>query len=105
MPLRHPERLPPRPEGRTLWQLLPRNSARRVLFLLLALGGVLFLRSTGGGGFRGLVDAMAPPKPDAARAAPPPPAPGEPAVYRLRVGPAPASPSPRTAGGPDAGRP
>jgi hypothetical protein len=48
-PYRH-TKLPPPPElgDKTLWQYLPRQSVRRVFFLLLALGAVLVIRATGG---------------------------------------------------------
>jgi hypothetical protein len=63
MPLRRFDKLPPPPEmgERTIWQLLPRQSVRRVLFLLLALGAVLFIKSTGGGSFGQLLNSVAPP--------------------------------------------
>jgi hypothetical protein len=63
MPLRRFDKLPPPPEmgERTIWQLLPRQSVRRVLFLLLALGAVLFIKSTGGGSFSNLLNSVAPP--------------------------------------------
>jgi hypothetical protein len=50
MPLYRHTKLPPPPElgDKTLWQYLPRQSVRRVFFLLLALGGVLVIRATGG---------------------------------------------------------
>lgn len=58
MPLYRHTKLPPPPElgGRTLWQYLPRNSGRRVLFLLIAFGAVLFLKRSGGWSFGGLLD-------------------------------------------------
>jgi hypothetical protein len=50
MPLYRHTKAPPPPElgAKTLWQYLPRQSVRRVFFLLLALGAVLVLRATGG---------------------------------------------------------
>jgi hypothetical protein len=73
-------KLPPPPElgQKTVWQSLPRHTTRRVLFLLIALGAVLFLKSTGGGSFAGLLDAVAPPpKPIGANPAAP--------TYHLQV--------------------
>jgi hypothetical protein len=69
LPTKLQTKLPPAPEigQKTLWQSLPRQSTRRVLFLLIALGAVLFLKATGGGSFGGLLDAVAPP-PGARRA-------------------------------------
>jgi hypothetical protein len=76
MPLYRHTKLPPPPElgERRFWDYLPRNSARRVLFLLIAFGAVLFLKHSGGWTFGGLLAG-----------APPPPAPsaGEAPVYHL----------------------
>jgi hypothetical protein len=70
-----PSKLPPPPElgEKTLWQYIPRQSKRRVLFLLIALGVVIFLKESGvgslgggsgsasGGTWGGLFGAPAPP--------------------------------------------
>jgi hypothetical protein len=60
MPLIRPSKLPPPPElgEKTLWDYFPRRVLRRVFFMLLALGAVLFLRSSGGGSFGGLFDPI-----------------------------------------------
>ena len=77
MPLHgHSKPPPPHLGDKSLWQYLPRQSTRRVLFLLFALGAVLFLKRSGGWSVGGLLDA--------------PPAGGEPAgtgapTYHLRV--------------------
>jgi hypothetical protein len=57
MPLYRHTKLPPPPElgEKTLWQYLPRNSGRRVLFLLIAFGAVLVLKHAGGWTFGGLL--------------------------------------------------
>jgi hypothetical protein len=82
MPLIRYTKLPPPPEmgGKTLWQSLPKQSVRRVFFLLLALGAVLFLRGSGGS-FGGLFDAIGAGRPGAAPGAPASP------VYHIRVTP------------------
>jgi len=58
MPLYRHTKLPPPPElgEKTFWQYLPRNTARRVLFLLIAFGAVLFLKRSGAWTFGGLLD-------------------------------------------------
>jgi hypothetical protein len=68
---------PPPPElgDKSLWQYLPRQSTRRVLFLLLALGAVIFLKRSGGWSLGGLLDAS--PVGDPAAAGAP--------TYHLRV--------------------
>jgi hypothetical protein len=74
---------PPAPPERSFWTLMPRQSVRRVLFLLLALAGILFIKRTGGLSFGNLLDAVGP-------ASPAPRAPGaaqEPPVYHLKVTP------------------
>jgi hypothetical protein len=61
MPLYRHTKLPPPPEPgeKSFWQYLPRQSGRRVFFLLLALGAVLVLRATGGfSKFGSLFDAI-----------------------------------------------
>lgn len=78
---------PDAPE-RSFWELLPRRNLRRALFLVLVLLAVMALRRTGGGAFRGLLDAMAPPP-----APGPGGAPGGEGFQRLRVAPAPSPPS------------
>ena len=57
MPLFRHTKLPPPPElgEKTFWDYFPRQASRRVLFLLIALGAVLFLKNTGGS-FGGLFD-------------------------------------------------
>lgn len=54
-----PNPLEPPPE-RSYWDLLPRRNLRRALFLVLALGGVLFIKHTGGLSFRKMFDDVAP---------------------------------------------
>jgi hypothetical protein len=51
------------PPERSFWELLPRRNFRRVLFLVIVFLVVLALRRSGGGSFRGLLDAMAPAPP------------------------------------------
>jgi hypothetical protein len=80
-------KLPPPPElgEKTFWDYFPRRSARRVLFLLIALFAVLVLKHSGRWTFGGLLDG---------------PRRGEPAgpVYRIKVNrpgdPQPAQPTP-----------
>jgi hypothetical protein len=50
-------------DQRSFWALLPRRNFRRALFLVLALLGILFIKRTGGGAFRSLLDTVAPPAP------------------------------------------
>jgi hypothetical protein len=80
MPLYRHTKLPPPPElgEKTFWQYLPRQAARRVLFLLIALGAVLILKRSGRWSLGGLLDT--PPKmtPGADPGAP---------VYHIRVAP------------------
>jgi hypothetical protein len=54
-----PNPLEPPPE-RSYWDLLPRRNLRRALFLILALGGVLVIKRTGGLSFRKMFDDVAP---------------------------------------------
>jgi hypothetical protein len=54
-----PNPLEPPPE-RSYWALLPRRNLRRALFLILALGGVLVIKRTGGLSFRKMFDDVAP---------------------------------------------
>ena len=58
MPLYRHTKLPPPPElgDKTIWQYLPRHTGRRVIFLLLAFGAVLFLKRSGGWTFGGLLE-------------------------------------------------
>ena len=58
MPLHRDTQLPPPPEPgeKTFWDYFPRRTWRRVLFLLIALGIVIYLKSSGGGSFGGLFD-------------------------------------------------
>lgn len=56
-----PNPLEPLPE-RSYWDLLPRRNLRRALFLILALGGVLFIKHTGGLSFRQMFEDVAPPQ-------------------------------------------
>jgi hypothetical protein len=59
MPLLRYTKLPPPPElgEKTVWDYFPRQASRRIFFLLLALGAVIFLKGSGGGSFGGLFDA------------------------------------------------
>ena len=59
MPLYRHTKLPPPPElgEKTVWQYLPRQTVRRVLFLLIALGAVVFLKRSSGWSLGGLLDA------------------------------------------------
>ncbi|HEY5088523.1 MAG TPA: hypothetical protein VIK30_01060 [Polyangia bacterium] len=50
------------PRERSYWELLPRRNLRRALFLVLALGGVLFIKHTGGLSFRRMFEDVAPPQ-------------------------------------------
>jgi len=50
------------PPERSYWDLLPRRNLRRALFLILALGGVLFIQHTGGLSFRKMFEDVAPPQ-------------------------------------------
>jgi hypothetical protein len=87
MPLIRPSKLPAPPElgEKTFWDYFPKRSMRRVFFMLLALGAVLFLRSSGGGSFGGLFEPVRP-------ATKPQPAPDP--YYRIDVKPTPnAAPS------------
>jgi len=59
-----PNPLEPPPE-RSYWALLPRRNLRRALFLILALGGVLVIKRTGGLSFRKMFEDVAP-APDSA---------------------------------------
>jgi hypothetical protein len=89
---------PPPPElgNKTLWQYLPRQSVRRVFFLLLALGAVLVLRATGGfSKFGSIFDAIG--SGPAQRRAADAPGAGAP-VYHIKVTPPEGTP-------PAAGRP
>jgi hypothetical protein len=65
MPLIRPNKLPPPPElgEKTFWDYFPRQSARRVLFLLLALGAVLVLKRSGKWTFGGLLESPRSPQP------------------------------------------
>ncbi len=75
MPLYRHTKLPPPPElgERSFWDYLPRQSTRRVLFLLIALGAVIIIKRAGGWSIGGLLDA------------PRTPAPGESPVYHIKV--------------------
>jgi hypothetical protein len=50
------------PRERSFWELVPRRNLRRALFLILALGGVLFIKRTGGLSFRRMFEDVAPPQ-------------------------------------------
>ena len=58
MPLYRHTKLPPPPElgEKSFWDYLPRQSTRRVLFLLIALGAVIFIKRSSGWSFGGLLD-------------------------------------------------
>jgi len=86
MPLYRHTKSPPPPElgDKTLWQYLPRQSGRRVILLLLALGAVLFLKRSGGWSLGGLLDGPAKgPASDRAASSP---------VYHIKVTPPPSAP-------------
>jgi hypothetical protein len=92
-----PHNLPPPPElgEKTFWDYFPRHAARRVLFLLLALGAVLVLKHSGSWTFGGMFEGPRSGGSGAEGAAP---------VYRIKVttpsGPrAPAAPPPAPAPG------
>jgi len=51
------------PPERSYWELVPRRNLRRALFLVLALGGVLFIKRTGGLSFRKMFEGVAPTEP------------------------------------------
>jgi hypothetical protein len=80
MPLIRPSKLPPPPElgDKTFWDYFPKRSMRRIFFLLIALGVVIFLQRSGPGSFGGLFDSGRP-----ATA----PQQGEGAYFRLQVKP------------------
>jgi hypothetical protein len=88
MPLIRPSKLPAPPElgEKTFWDYFPKRSMRRVFFMLLALGAVLFLRSSGGGSFGGLFDS---PRPAAKQPASDP-------YYRIDVKPTPNAAPPKS---------
>jgi hypothetical protein len=62
VPSRRLDTSPPRERG--YWELLPRRNLRRALFLILALGGVLVIKRTGGLSFRRMFDDVAPAEPN-----------------------------------------
>ncbi|HVZ72194.1 MAG TPA: hypothetical protein VHJ20_07455 [Polyangia bacterium] len=70
---------PPEPGERSYWAYFPKNTVRRVVLLLVALGVVLFLRSSGGSTFGSLFDKISP-----RRAAPSSRADSAP-VYHIKV--------------------
>jgi hypothetical protein len=93
MPLYRHTKVPPPPElgTKTLWQYLPRQSVRRVLLLLLTLGAVLFIRSTGGGAkVGGLLDFISG---SPGRSGPASPADPAAPVYHIKVTRPPSPPS------------
>jgi hypothetical protein len=97
MPLYRHTKVPPPPElgTKTIWQYLPRQSVRRVLLLLLTLGAVLFIRSTGGGAkVGGLLDFISG-SPGAGPASPTGADPAAP-VYHIKVT-GPQTPPPKSA--------
>ena len=93
MPLYRHTKLPPPSElgDKTLWQYLPRQTVRRVLFLLVALGAVVFLKRSSGWSLGGLLDA--PPS------APSGAGPGAP-VYHIKVTPPESPPAPKSKSAP-----
>lgn len=88
MPLIRPHKLPPPPElgEKTFWDYFPKRTGRRVLFLLIALGAVIFLKSTGRVSFGGLFDPAAPARPTPQQQAD--------QFFRLQVKPTPTSAPP-----------
>jgi hypothetical protein len=78
MPLYRHTKLPPPPElgEKSLWDYLPRQTTRRVLFLLIALGAVIVIKRSSGWSFGGLLDAPPAPARDGDLAAP---------VYHIKV--------------------
>jgi hypothetical protein len=80
MPLIRPTKLPPPPElgEKTFWDYFPRQSARRIFFLILALGAVLVLKHSGGWTFGGLLESPRAGAPGAERGAP---------IYHIKVTP------------------
>jgi hypothetical protein len=92
MPLIRPSKLPPPPElgEKTFWDYFPRRSARRIFFLLLALGAILVLKHSGSWTLGGLLGG--PPEPTPGQSSAP--------VYHIKVTPpsgnAPAAPAPPT---------
>jgi hypothetical protein len=62
MPLIRPSKLPPVPElgEKTFWDYFPRRALRRIVFLLIALGAVIFLKSSGRWSFGGLFGPATP---------------------------------------------
>ena len=67
MPLIRPSKLPPVPElgEKTFWDYFPKRSMRRVFFLLIALGIILFLKRSDRWSLGGLFDAPHEPAPSA----------------------------------------
>jgi hypothetical protein len=47
---------PPEPGEKTFWDYFPKRSMRRVLFMLLALAAIVYLKMSGTGSFGGLFD-------------------------------------------------
>jgi hypothetical protein len=93
MPLYRHTKLPPPPElgEKTVWQYLPRQTVRRVLFLLIALGAVVFLKRSSGWSLGGLLDAPPRPPSGAGPSAP---------VYHIRVTPPESPPAPKSKSAP-----
>jgi hypothetical protein len=83
MSLRYPN-LPPPPEPgeKSFWDYFPKRTLRRVFFMLLTLGAIIYLKSSGPGSFGGLFD------PPGRRQ----PAQGEAPTYHLEVKPPPHAP-------------
>jgi hypothetical protein len=78
MPLIRPNKLPPPPElgDKTFWDYFPRQSVRRIFFLLLALGAVLILKHSGSWTFGGLFGGAQKAAPSAPTSSP---------VYHIKV--------------------
>jgi hypothetical protein len=59
MPLYRHTKLPPVPElgEKTFWDYFPRRSARRIVFLIIALGAIVVLKYSGSWTFGGLLDS------------------------------------------------
>jgi hypothetical protein len=93
MPLYRHTKLPPPPElgEKTVWQYLPRQTVRRVLFLLIALGAVVFLKRSSGWSLGGLLDAPPSAPAGAGQGAP---------VYHLKVTPPENPPAPTSKSAP-----
>ena len=61
MPTHDHESRPREPAEPSFWALVPRRNLRRALFLILALGAILFIKRMGGFSLSKLFNDVAPP--------------------------------------------